>query len=139
MRDDLIQYLLDYAWEHQMGFELGQYDPGFPSRALPEHRLLIINLNWKKQNEVPFSIAHEIGHIMNHDDGVRYYESETIKDKSEYQANVFAIKLLLKFCKLHDINFTNPVKFCEKFGIPSEFEYIVAMFINQNRVIEYVG
>lgn len=126
MRDELIQFLYDYTYQHDIGLDYGPYKPTLHSCAIPEQRRIIVNSNWENQNEVPFSFAHEIGHIMNGDTGIRYYDSGTINSKSEYHANVFGIKLLLSFCNEHDIHFTNPVKFCEHFGVPFKLDYIVA-------------
>lgn len=126
----LMTYLLNYAMAHDIGYDVEPCGEEFTSKALPEERLIIINTDWANQNEIPFITAHEIGHIMNGDTGVRYYDSGTINSKSEYHANVFGIKLLLRFCQDHDINFTNSIKFCEHFGVPLKLEYIVSAQLN---------
>lgn len=131
MKDDLMQFLIDFAWDHNIGVEIGEFGPNFRARTLPEYNLVIVNTNWHNHNEVPFSFAHELGHIMNRDTGIRYYESETVKDKSEYQANLFGIGLLLQFCKRNGFAFDNSVKFCEVFGIPIELEYIVNLKLKE--------
>lgn len=129
MRDELMQFLIDFAWFHNIGLEIGSFGHSFRSYAIPASRLVIVNTNWQNKNEVPFSFAHELGHIMNGDTGIRYYDSGTINSKSEYHANEFGIKLLLRFCDEHDISFNNPIEFCEYFGIPMKLEYIVTMVI----------
>ena len=126
MKDELMQFLINFTWDHHIGLDIGPYKADFKSCSIPENNLVIINTNWKDQDEVPFSFAHELGHIMNGDTGIRYYDSGTINSKSEYHANIFGIKLLLSFCNEHDIHFTNPVKFCEHFGVPFKLDYIVA-------------
>ena len=83
MKDDLMQFLIDFAWDHNIGVEIGEFGPNFRARTLPEYNLVIVNTNWHNHNEVPISFAHELGHNMNRDTGIRYYESETVKDKSE--------------------------------------------------------
>lgn len=130
-KDELMLSLTDYTWLHHIGLEIGPFKPTFRSRALPDDNLIIINTNWKDEAEVPFSFAHELGHIINGDDGVRYYDSATIRDKSEYQANIFAIKYMLEFCKKHDIPANNSIRFCELFGIPTQLEYVVALILRQ--------
>lgn len=124
MKDDLMQFLIDFAWDHNIGVEIGRFRPDFRARTLPEYRLVIVNTNWHNQAEVPFSFAHELGHIINGDTGIRYYDSETIKDKSEHEANIFGIDLLIQFCNAHELFFDNSLKFCEVFGIPTNLEYI---------------
>lgn len=98
---------------HDIGYDLVPCGKAFTSKALPESQRIIINTDWANQDEIPFIIAHEIGHIMNGDTGIRYYDSGTINSKSEYHANIYGIKLLLRFCDDHGITFTNPIKFCE--------------------------
>ncbi len=126
LKNDLMQTLTDYTWNHHISLDIGAYKPDFRSCAIPEDNLIIINTNWKDKEEVPFSFAHEIGHFMNGDDGVRYYDSATINNKCEYAANLFAVRFILKFCERYDLHFTNPITFCEQFGVPTVLEYVVA-------------
>lgn len=131
MKDDLMQFLMDFAWSHNIGVEIGKFRPDFRARTLPEYRLVIINTNWHNQAEVPFSFAHELGHVINNDTGIRYYDSETIKDKSEHQANIFGIDLLIKFCEAQGLFFNNSLTFCETFGIPTNLEYIASLKLRE--------
>lgn len=133
LKDDLMQTLTDFTWDHHFGLEIGQFKPDFRSCAIPEDNLIVINTNWKDKEEVPFSFAHEIGHFMNGDDGVRYYDSATINNKCEYAANLFAIRFILKFCERYSLHFTNPITFCEQFGVPTVLEYVVANEIKISR------
>lgn len=123
----LITYLLNFVMSHNIGYELVPCSKDFTSKALSESRLIIININWANQNEIPFIIAHEIGHIMNGDTGVRYYDSGPIN--SECHANIYGIKLLLQYCEKHDITIDNPVSFCETFGVPMKLDYIVSLIM----------
>ena len=137
MKDELMQSLTDYTWEHNIGLDIGRFKPDFRSRAIPANNLIIINTSWKNRNEVPFSFAHEIGHIMNGDDGIRYYDSETIRDKSEFGANSFAIRYMLSFCEKHDLQFDNSMNFCQQFGIPEVLEYVAALELRKKNLLEY--
>lgn len=125
--NDIMEWLSNYAYDNDIGYIMTHYlEPETPSTSDCDDRLVVINMEWKNANEVPFSFAHEIGHIMCGDKGKRYFKSENIKDKSEYRANLFAIKLLFNFCSDYGYSFNNPIKFCELFGIPTELEYVVA-------------
>lgn len=84
-------------------------------------------MNWRNKWEVPFSFAHELGHLINHDEGVNYYHSVTVHTKTEYRANCTAIDILLSYCYDNDIEIDNPIVFCEQFGIPFNLEYIVSL------------
>ena len=130
--NNLISYLINYGFGRGISSTLTEeLPPDFPSSASSKYQKVLINMNWRNKWEVPFSFAHELGHIMNRDTGIRYYESETVKDKSEYQANLFGIRLLLQFCKRNGFAFDNSVKFCEVFGIPIELEYIVNLKLKE--------
>lgn len=127
LMNDIMEWLSNYAYDNDIGYIMTHYlEPDTPSTSDCDDRLVVVNMEWKNTNEVPFSFAHEIGHIMCGDKGKRYFKSENIKDKSEYRANLFAIKLLFKFCSAYGLHFTNPITFCEQFGVPTVLEYVVA-------------
>lgn len=125
--DNVINYLLNYATKHNIRYKLTEALPSsFPSCAFPKSRRVMINMKWRNPHELPFQIAHELGHVLNGDNGVRYYESFPTRSKTEYQANLTGIRLLLKFCADNDINVDNPLSFAERFGIPEYLENAVA-------------
>lgn len=118
--DDLITWLLNFAWNRGIGYTLTrELSPTTPSCALPQSNQIIINLNWHKEKELPFQIAHEIGHCLNHDVGACYYTSSS-KSKVEHQANLAALRILLYYCDLNDIDYCNYVSFSNRFGIPTK-------------------
>lgn len=124
--NDLIKYLLDYAFDREINLVLAkELDPSFPSCAISARRSILINLNWKNHNELPFIIAHEIAHILEDDPGVCYYSSATSRVKIEARANSRAIGLMLGYCQVNDIDVDNPLAFCDCFGVPTEYAYLV--------------
>ena len=124
--DDLTKYLINYAFDHGIGVVLTNQLPAeLPSAASFQRRKVLINMNWQPKTEIPFIMAHEIAHVLNGDDGTRYYESATIHSKVEYQANLTAVEILLNYCHNLDIEASNPVHLCENFGIPTALEYVV--------------
>lgn len=126
--NDLMEWLGNYAFNHNIGYILTHMlAPDMPSTSYGEERLTIINMEWQNKEEVPFSFAHEIGHILNGDKGINKYSSETVSTKEEYHANITALQLLIEYCHNNDIEITNPITFCEKFGIPANLEYIAAL------------
>ena len=56
---------------------------------------MIINLNWHNHNEIPFSLAHEIGHVVNGDVGRLYYAPGSFGQRFERQANLTALQIIL--------------------------------------------
>ncbi|BDZ31271.1 ImmA/IrrE family metallo-endopeptidase [Lactiplantibacillus brownii] len=94
--DYFMERLLQYAFDHKIGYILTKkLDPYTPSLALPEDNRMIINLNWHNHNEIPFSLAHEIGHVVNGDVGKLYYAPGSFDKRFERQANLTALKLIL--------------------------------------------
>ena len=126
--DNLISYLVNYGFDRGISTTLTEeLPPYFPSSASSKRQKVLINMNWHNQWEVPFSLAHELGHLINHDEGINYYHSETIHTKTEYRANCTAIDILLDYCADNDIEIRNPVIFCEEFGVPANLEYVVSL------------
>lgn len=119
--ENLINWLLNYAFDHGIGYVLTNKLPSsIPHTASAKRRMILINKHYGNPQEMPFAIAHEIGHVMDGDSGIRYYCSTTIHDKAEYRANQFAIKLLKQYCQDNDIDCDNQVDFYRRFGIPEK-------------------
>ena len=130
--NELMEWLANYAFEHGIGYILtNQLAPDTPSSSDGAHRLVIINMNWKFPKESPFSFAHEIGHVLNGDQGKNYFNANSLDLKTEYQANLTGIKILKDFCENHDISISNPIKFCEVFGIPEKLDYVVSLELSK--------
>lgn len=131
MENDLIRWLINWAFDHDIGVTITSDLPAdFPSSASSRQRKILFNTNWQNKNELPFILAHEIGHLLDHDEGINYYSSATIHNKTEYQANCTAIDLLLQYCQRNDMDVDNPISFCECFGVPIELEYVVVLKIS---------
>ncbi|KRN77934.1 ImmA/IrrE family metallo-endopeptidase [Ligilactobacillus acidipiscis] len=101
MNNDAFDYLLNYAWDKKIGYELTrELTPDSPSTAYPEEKLVIINMNWPNEKELPFQLAHEITHVTNGDDTQsKLYYHTTYKGKYgvEYKANIGGIELLVPY------------------------------------------
>lgn len=94
--DFFMERLLQYAFDRNIGYTLTlQLNPFTPSLALPEDNRMIINLNWHNHNEIPFSLAHEIGHVVNGDVGRLYYAPGSFGQRFERQANLTALQIIL--------------------------------------------
>ena len=110
--NELIEYLLNYAFDHGIGYKLVHADPYDPSLSLKKHNLMVINLNWHNQSELPFIIGHEIGHFILGDD--KYGEPENpIK------------RLCLHAYELDLINPITKKEYKLKTKIPEEFEKLM--------------
>lgn len=123
--DELIRWLLNYAFDKGINYIItDQLNEDIPSCAIPNKSTIIINSKYGKPTELPFTIAHEIGHVLNGEADVLYFSGFNNHSKIEMRANRRAVKLLLEYCNCHDLSL-EPAKFAETFGIPSSFEDMV--------------
>ena len=91
-----------------------------PPSASPKYMKIAMNRNWHNSEEIPFQLAHELAHIINHDDCEMafYHASYSSQERIEREANIGAIKLLLPI--FNDMGYeNNPVKFIQVFHIPN--------------------
>lgn len=120
---EVIEYLLNFAFSKGFGFILtDKLKPSTPSCANPKQNKIIINLNWHNQKELPFQVAHEIGHMLNGDEGILYYSSYSSHSKIERSADDKAIDLLFSYCLDMGKVTINYSDFMEYYGIPNYLE-----------------
>ena len=98
--DKLLRYLMNYAmFEHHIGVEftnrLPAYAPSVSYNA--PGKLIIMNANWIRPIEIPFLLAHEIGHVL-HEYEAYFHLNNLTKVHGEACENIFAIKLLRQYC-----------------------------------------
>ncbi|WP_276804769.1 hypothetical protein [Lactobacillus hominis] len=98
MMNDTVDYLLNYAFDQGISYELTtELSLDAPSASRPKRRKMIINLNLSNKKELPLQIAHEIGHILNQDDGVLYFSTIKNHDLIEADATKTGIKILADY------------------------------------------
>lgn len=120
--NDAITWLCAYAFDRNINVTLDKLSFSTDVPSCMFGRSIIINTNWKNQNELPFIIAHEIGHVLNEDEGKLYYSTSTAHSKFETAANERAIDLLLEYCDHEDFLPNNYIDFMELYGIPRYVE-----------------
>lgn len=116
--NDLSMYLLNYAMAHGIGYTLVKAEPNDPSVSFKSANYMVINTNWQKPAEVPFIIAHEIGHLMLGDHGVMYYGSFAGKLSEERPADLYGLKLIYDYACKQGEYFEEPIDFLNAYGIP---------------------
>lgn len=94
--EDLIQYLFDFAFDHNLGVAQISGKEDFRSLADKSRDLIIINFNWKDKAELAFIIGHEIGHLMEGDVGLSYYCGNTLTSK-ERHADLYSLNLIFDY------------------------------------------
>lgn len=117
--NDLIEYLLNYAFDCGIGYKLVHADPYDPSLSLKNHNLMVINLNWHNQSELPFIIGHEIGHFILGDKGILYYSSFAGQNSEEKSADLYSLNLLYDYACRRGQYFEEPGQFLSAYGIPT--------------------
>lgn len=133
MENNLVQWLMNWAFDHGISVTMtSEIRKDLPHCASAAKKAVVINMNYGNKEEIPFALAHEIGHVVDNDPGIRYYSSATLHDKAEYRANYFGIQLIQQYCDHEDIHISNAVKFCEVFGVPSRLDYIVALNLSKS-------
>lgn len=142
--NDLLNYICGLIWKHHLGVELCHLkDKHFRSRYLPSEKLIIINTNWWNRSEIPFMAAHELGHYINGDKGVMYYdhnysyqEHDAINRNDdvfkESQADLYSLNLIWDYAASQGYTCEEPYEFMQQFGIPERMTNIVAKKFKDN-------
>ena len=124
--DHLIKYLMNAAmFDYKIGVEFSDRLPPFAPPLSYNHvgRLIIMNARWPYPSEIPFQLAHEIAHVLNEDQHYYNLNDRTV-NRGEADANIFAIKLLQKYCDDNEYHFDSYYKFAKAFCIPRNLYYI---------------
>ena len=115
--EDLIKYLLKYAFDHGISCALIRREQSYQSVALPDKKLIVINQNSKNKFELPFIIGHEIGHIMNGDVNGAFYCGKPINSE-ERLADLYSLNLIYGYASNQFDTFEEPIQFIQQYGIP---------------------
>ena len=115
--EDLVKYLLKYAFDHGISCALIRREQTYQSVALPDKKLIVINQNCKNKFELPFIIGHEIGHIMNGNVNGAFYCGKPVNSE-ERLADLYSLNLIYGYASNQFDNFEEPVQFIQQYGIP---------------------
>lgn len=124
--DELITYLVNWGFDHGFGISFTDQLPaslaGFSSQ---KDKAVWINTRWRNKPEYGFVVAHELGHLIDGDEGINRYSSPSLSIKNEYAANVQAVRLIKGYADQQDVVITNCMGFCQAFGIPLAFTDLI--------------
>ncbi len=122
--DNLITQLLNYAlFNKHIAVHTASLSPKTPCAADPSKHTIIINTNWHTKKELPLQIAHEIGHVLNEDEGVLYYSTTASHNSIEYAASQTGINILVNlYFKDVPAGDANLNTFVKQLAIPSYME-----------------
>ena len=129
--EDLLKYLLKYAFDHGISCALIRREQSYQSVALPDKKLIVINQNSKNKFELPFIIGHEIGHIMNGNVNGAFYCGKPVNSE-ERKADLYSLNLIYKYASSQFETFDEPGIFMEQFGIPYRMKGDVFRLFKEN-------
>lgn len=95
--EDLLNQVIDYAWDHNIGCSTIPLHEDQGPLVDTEARLIILNNKWPNANELPFQAAHECAHILNGDNGKLRYTNQYTKSRTENGANQRNVRYQLSF------------------------------------------
>lgn len=134
--EDLLDFLFKYAKSHGYKYSWELLSPNYTCGALPDYKAIIINERYQHENWLPFAVGHEIGHLVNEDTGVCYFDNFRINTDSEYNANLVSLKLIFSYYMKTNNCTTNPLNFMSLYGIPKQMtSQALYLFTNQNDLV----
>lgn len=137
-KNDLINYLLNYAMDCGFGYELiHDTDPDDPSFSMKKRKRMAINMNWHNSDEIPFIIGHEIGHLILGEQGVKYYSSFSGQLSEEKPADLYSLNLIYDYSCNRGDGFTEPGLFMQAYGIPRRMEAATKKLFKENNDLIY--
>jgi Zn-dependent peptidase ImmA (M78 family) len=118
--DDLFQYIDSLGIKARLMY----LNPFTPSACNPHTKRIAVNMNWYNRAELPFQVAHEIGHILNEDDAcILYYSTDVSKSKIEHAANSKALDILIpRYFRDCDYENANVANFMNELAVPTRME-----------------
>ena len=126
--EDALEYLTQYAAEHNITVRWAQLSPITPPGSSFQYRSVVMNLNWHNPREFIFQLAHEISHVIHGDKGDVYYYHAcfTGRESVEYKANLGAVKLLVPYyCQHRERGSLNAYEFETLFNVPTYLNDVV--------------
>lgn len=127
MDNDVITYLMNIAFDNKIVINFfDNLDPYTPPGSDVETRRIAMNSKWHNESDIPFQLAHELGHILSNQYSTRILYYTPYKYGMELEANKYAIKLLLPlYLADKDTMSVNIHNFMSYFNIPYHLEDIV--------------
>lgn len=127
--NNVMEKLGNYAMDNGIGIEMcGLFDPYTPAACNTITKKVVVNTNWHRPKQIPFTFAHEIAHILNGDveNRILYFSSAASASKIELAANTTAIRLLTPYyVSERPEEYIRSSEFMDIFDIPWHLENTV--------------
>lgn len=133
MYKELINYLLNYAYDLGIGYKIRDMDPDWVPVYVPWENMIVINSNWKDQKQIALQIAHEIGHALDGDSEFEYKACFSAMSKIERAATRQGLHIMIEYLYADacDVNEVNYQQFMEAFDVPCHYEGDVKSLITE--------
>ena len=98
MNETVRDYLEGIAKQNRIRvYWVDELDKYTPPCSLSCAKRIVMNSRWHNEREIPFQLAHEIGHVLLHSkcDIAFYHATYGSRARVEHEANSMAIDLLL--------------------------------------------
>ncbi len=133
--DTLTKRLMNQAYDY--GFKVINNDKykssDTPAAVNPHYKTIVLNSKWHEPRQIPFQLAHEMGHLLNKDGQSSCLYFSPSKYGIEGNANRTAIKLLLPyFLDDNIIEHVSSVKIMESLNMSQYLEGMV-----QEEILNY--
>ncbi|APX73143.1 ImmA/IrrE family metallo-endopeptidase [Companilactobacillus allii] len=127
MINEITSSLMNLAFDNHISVIMeDKFSPYTPAAVDTKTKIIVINNNWHIQNQIPFQLAHEIGHVLNGDGFKACLYFSPAKNGIEGHANKTAIHLLVPlYFENIEYTYANAVRFMEAFNIPLYLENTV--------------
>ncbi|WP_169922441.1 ImmA/IrrE family metallo-endopeptidase [Lactobacillus terrae] len=127
-----MDYLFNYAYDHKISIISTYLLPEEENcSSYPSKNMIIINMNLKNKKQLPFQIAHEIGHVLNNHDSMAPLYFTNSKNKIEFDANKTAIQILADFYIANsEEEYINPEQFMDTFDVLPHLHDEVYKYMN---------
>ncbi|CAJ1188756.1 hypothetical protein CPEBRM1_ABPJDJAI_01088 [Companilactobacillus paralimentarius] len=127
MDNDVIAYLMNIAFDNKIVINFfDNLDPNTPPGSDVETRRIAMNSRWHNKSEIPFQLAHELGHILSDQQSTKILYFTPYKYGMELEANEYAIDLLLPlYLKDKEKDDVNSHEFMSYFNVPYHLEDVV--------------
>lgn len=135
--NELQETLVQFAIDHMISVTFLPAEPRVPAFSFKKDRQIIINANWYIPAEIPFTIGHEIGHVMIGEQGVKYFCTYAGLCSEEKDADLYSLKWIYNYAKKRGDHFSDPGIFMQSYGIPWRMTHAVKDIFDHDHDLLY--
>lgn len=118
----LFNMLINYALDHGIGLKMEPSSKTLQCVSIPPANTIYVNTNYMNSNQLPFQLAHEIGHLVTEKDTTLYKkDNKVFRLKAERNANVKGLKIIIPmFLSLTEYSVNSIYPLMDQLQIPNK-------------------